>query len=215
MLMRVCWLCAQEEPHLWRPLPNPCFLCAQHVKSYLKHPFTTSSSLLNDDKGGRGGGEVKQGLMDCVSIQQREFPACRAGVLGSGDHLVGHQGLARAPSVRTTSRRKQRSMGSCKSIVQTVIPHILFPLWKDNLELWDMALRLTQASLCIPFSVHGSVVDGSTLPILRYVVWFCRCSRPFRTDQMEKQPSQWWSKSRRSHKLRVDLRCPRSRVEMR
>ena len=105
-----------------------CVLNMFMYKSYLKHPFTTSSSSLNDDKGEEEVREVKQGLMDCVSIQQREFPACRAGVLGSGDHLVGHQGLARAPSVRTTSRRKQRSMGSCKSIVQTVIPHILFPL---------------------------------------------------------------------------------------
>ena len=194
---------------------EPMLLVCSTCKILFEASFYNQQLLLEWWQGGRGGGEVKQGLMDCVSIQQREFPACRAGVLGSGDHLVGHQGLARAPSVRTTSRRKQRSMGSCKSIVQTVIPHIWFLLWKDNLELWDMALRLTQASLCIPFSVHGSGVHSSTLPILRYVVWFCRCSRPFRTDQMEKQPSQWWSKSRRSHKLRVDLRCPRSRVEMR
>ena len=103
---------------------DPCFLCPQHVKFYFEHPFTSSSSSLNDDKGGRGG-EVKQGLMDCVSIQQREFPACRAGVLGSGDHLVGHQGLARAPSVRTTSKRKQRSMGD---LSQAVMAHILFLL---------------------------------------------------------------------------------------
>ena len=60
----------------------------------------------------QGGKEVGR-LMDCVSIQQREFPACRAGVLGSADHLGGPQRLASlAPWVRTSRRRKQGGHGT-------------------------------------------------------------------------------------------------------
>ena len=57
--------------------------------------------------------------MDCVSIQQREFPACRAEVLGSGDHLVGHLGLpAWLLGCEQAGEENKEGMGHC---VQDII----------------------------------------------------------------------------------------------
>ena len=140
-------------------------LCPLFSEDPIWSILTTSRSPLNDDKGGKRW-EVKQGrLMDCVSIQQREFPACRAGVLGSGDHLVGHQGLASlTPLVRTTSSRKQRSMGGLLPV------HPLFKLsWgifcpyckktSKSFEVWLydwIKLGAPHSFLCTDANMGGS-----------------------------------------------------------
>ena len=139
-------------------------LCPLFSEDPIRSILTISCPTLNDDKGGKRW-EVKQGrLMDCVSIQQREFPACRAGVLGSGDHLVGHQGLASlTPLVRTTSSRKQRSMGglfcpNCKKTSKS------FEIWLyDWIKLDSPHSFLFTDVNILKILKCLSVVDGCTV----------------------------------------------------
>ena len=154
-------------------------LCPLFSEDPIWSILTTSRSPLNDDKGGKRW-EVKQGrLMDCVSIQQREFPACRAGVLGSGDHLVGHQGLASlTPLVRTTSSRKQRSMGGLLPVypLYKLSRGIFCPYCKKtskSFEIWLydwIKLGSPHSFLCTDVNILKilkclSVVDGCTVSI--------------------------------------------------
>ena len=90
--------------------------------------------------------------MDCVSIQQREFPACRPRVSRPGDHLVGHR--RRARDQLWCEQAAEENNGA----VWETCPHCLGRLSWHISFLCNMALRLTQALLCIPFSHHGRIL---------------------------------------------------------
>ena len=129
--------------------------------------------------GGRGV-EVKQGLMDYVSIQHRE----NSHLVGQGSWGPGTTWWA-CQWVRTTTERKQRSMGDCVQDISIVHCKNCHGAYFVH-ELWDLALRLNQAWFYIPFSEDEKILN----------VWSCSSCLYWLSPYWDNESTTWLDRTK-------------------